>query len=482
LYVIPAKPRDDENHGVVPVMPHRFDPTILREYDIRGIVGTTLFAADAYALGRVFAQILAEAGGRRAAVGYDGRLTSPELEAALVSGLAEGGADVVRIGRGPTPMLYYAAATPGAYGGVDGGIMVTGSHNPPDHNGFKIVLGGKPFFGEAIQVLGQKALALGTPAGARGRVSEHSVFDEYVERLARDYDGTRGLSVAWDCGNGATGEVVVSVVRKLPGRHILLNETIDGTFPAHHPDPTVPENLVQLQAAVKAEGCDLGIAFDGDGDRIGVIDARGRILWGDQILIVLARDVLSRNPGAPILADVKASQVLFDEIARAGGTPVMTATGHSKIKARLAETGAPLAGEMSGHVFFAERYYGFDDAVYVAVRLLGVLARAKQSLAEMLDELPAVFNTPELRLPCDDAGKFAIVEELRDRLRRRGAEINDTDGVRVRTPDGWWLLRASNTQAVIVARAESTSEAGLERLKQQLAAELAPSGLALPEY
>jgi phosphomannomutase len=463
-------------------MPHRFDPTILREYDIRGIVGTTLFPADAHALGRLFAQVLAEAGGRRAAVGYDGRLTSPELEAALVEGLAEGGADVVRIGRGPTPMLYYAAATPGDYGGVDGGIMVTGSHNPPDHNGFKLVLGGKPFFGDAIQRLGQMALALGPPEAARGRVEERSVFDDYVERIARDYDGKRGLAVAWDCGNGATGEVVASLVPRLPGRHILINETIDGTFPAHHPDPTVPENLVQLQQAVAADRVDLGIAFDGDGDRIGVVDAKGRILWGDQLLIVLARDVLSRHPGAPIIADVKASQVLFDEIARAGGKPVMSQTGHSLIKARMAETGAPLAGEMSGHIFFAERYYGFDDAVYVAVRLLGVLARAGESLADMLDKLPPVFNTPELRLPCEEARKFAVVEEVRERLRRRGAEIIDIDGVRVRTAEGWWLLRASNTQAVIVARAESTSKAGLDRLKEQLAAELAPSGLALPEY
>ncbi|HVB17071.1 MAG TPA: phosphomannomutase/phosphoglucomutase [Stellaceae bacterium] len=457
-------------------MPHRFDPTILREYDIRGIVGTTLFAADAHALGRLFAQRLAEAGGRRAAVGYDGMLTSPELEAALVDGLAAGGADVVRIGRGPTPMLYYAAATLK----VDGGIMVTGSHNPPDHNGFKIVLGGKPFFGAAIQELGPKALALGPPETARGRVERHSVFDDYVERLARDYDGRRGLSVAWDCGNGATGEVVARLVADLPGHHILLNQTIDGSFPAHHPDPTVPENLVQLQQAVADKRCDLGIAFDGDGDRIGVVDAKGRILWGDQLLIVLARDVLSRHPGASILADVKASQVLFDEIARAGGNPVMAPTGHSIIKSKLAETGAPLAGEMSGHIFFAERYYGFDDAIYVAVRLLGVLGRAAESLADMLDQLPPVFNTPELRLPCEEARKFSIVEDLRDRLRRRGADMVDIDGVRVSTADGWWLLRASNTQAVIVARAESKSEAGLERLRQQLAAELAPSGLTLP--
>src|SRR5258707_1891411 len=298
-------------------MPHRFDPSILREYDIRGVVGKTLFAADAHALGRAFAITVAQAGGKKVAVGYDGRLTSPELEAALVDGLAEGGVDVVRTGRGPTPMLYFAAATLG----VDGGIMVTGSQNPPDHNGFKIVLGGKPFFGEAIQKLGQMALALGPTGATRGRVEEHSVFDDYVERLARDYDGTRPLTVAWDCGNGATGEVVTRLVERLPGRHILLNQTIDGTFPAHHPDPTVPENLVQLQQAVKAERCDLGIAFDGDGDRIGVVDAKGRILWGDQLLIVLARDVLTRHPGAPILADVKASQVLFDEIARAGGAP-----------------------------------------------------------------------------------------------------------------------------------------------------------------
>jgi phosphomannomutase len=458
-------------------MPHRFDPTILREYDIRGVVGQSLFPADAQALGRVFGQTLAETGGRRVAVGYDGRLTSPELEAALVEGLAETGIDVVRIGRGPTPMLYFAAATLG----VDGGMMVTGSHNPPDHNGFKMVLGGKAFFGDAIQKLGAMAAALGSPAGSRGRIEEHSVFADYVFRLAQDYGASRGLKVAWDCGNGATGEVVTALVPKLPGTHVLLNETIDGTFPAHHPDPTVPENLMQLQQAVAAEGCNLGIGFDGDGDRIGVVDAKGRILWGDQLLLILARDVLSRNPGAPILADVKSSQVLFDEIARAGGQPVMMETGHSLIKARLAATGAPLAGEMSGHIFFAERYYGFDDAIYVAVRLLDILARAEQSLADMLDGLPPAFNTPELRLDCDEARKFAVVQEVKERLKRQGADVVDIDGVRVRTEDGWWLMRASNTQAVVVVRAESSSPEGLERLKRQLAAELGPSGLTLPQ-
>ena len=457
-------------------MGHRFDPTILREYDIRGIVGETLSNADARAIWRAYAVMLADAGGHRLAVGYDGRLTSPELEAALVDGLAIGGADIVRIGLGPTPMLYYAAATLG----VDGGIMVTGSHNPPDHNGFKFVLQGKPFYGAAIQRLGKVALELGASRSARGRIAEHEVRGDYVARLARDYNGSNPLTVAWDVGNGATGEVVQELTARLPGKHILLNETIDGTFPAHHPDPTIPENLVQLQQAVAREHCHLGIAFDGDGDRIGVVDGRGRILWGDQLMVVLARDVLARRPGAPIIADVKASQVLFDEIARMGGRPVIAATGHSLIKAKLAETGAPLAGEMSGHIFFADGYYGFDDAVYVAVRLLGVLSRSQESLAEIGDRLPAVVNTPELRFPCDEARKFEVVQEVRERLHKAGAEMTDIDGVRVRTADGWWLLRASNTQAVLVARAESTTEDGLARLKEVLAAELAASGVALP--
>ncbi|HEY3911221.1 MAG TPA: phosphomannomutase/phosphoglucomutase [Stellaceae bacterium] len=458
-------------------MPHRFDPTILREYDIRGIVGETLSAADARAVGRAFAQTLAAAGGRRVAIGYDGRLTSPELEAALVDGVASEGVRVVRIGLGPTPMLYYAAATLG----VDGGIMVTGSHNPSDYNGFKFVAGGKPFYGAAIQALGATALQLGPPSAQRGSIEDHAIRDEYVERLARDHHAGRPLNVAWDPGNGATGEVVQRLTAQLPGRHVLLNAAIDGNFPAHHPDPTVAENLAQLREAVAREHCDLGIAFDGDGDRIGVVDARGDIWWGDQLMIVLAREVLERHPGAPILADVKASQVLFDEIARMGGRPVMTATGHSPIKAKLAELRAPLAGEMSGHIFFADGYYGFDDAVYVAVRLLSVLGRSAESLAELRDRLPVVVNTPELRFPCAEARKFEVVREVRDRLAAAAAEMTDIDGVRVRTADGWWLLRASNTQDVLVARAESTNAAGLARLKSELSQQLAGSGIALPD-
>jgi phosphomannomutase len=456
---------------------HEFNRTILREYDIRGVVGETLSDADAHAIGRSFAAILAETGGRRVAVGRDGRLSSPSLEAALVDGLAGSGIDVVRIGLGPTPMLYYAVNTLT----VDGGIMVTGSHNPADYNGFKMMLGKKSFFGADIQRLGQIAAAGRFPVGA-GLVEERAVQDAYVERILHDYDGERPLHVAWDAGNGATGDVLKKLVAKLPGKHVLLNETIDGHFPAHHPDPTEPKNLVELQAAVAREGCDIGIAFDGDGDRIGVVDGQGRILWGDQFMVLLAADVIATRPGATIIADVKASQVFFDEVARLGGMPLMWRTGHSLIKTKMAEIGAPLAGEMSGHIFYADRYYGYDDALYAAVRLLGILGRTADSLATLRDRLPQVVNTPELRFACADTRKFAVIDEVRARLRQAGAAVSDIDGVRVKTADGWWLLRASNTQDVLVARAEASDEAGLARLKGLLADELRASGIAPPEF
>jgi phosphomannomutase len=273
---------------------------------------------------------------------------------------------------------------------------------------------------------------------------------------------------------------MVALTGRLPGRHLLLNEQIDGTFPAHHPDPTVPKNLEQLQQAVAREHAEIGIAFDGDGDRIGVVDGRGRILWGDQLLILLGREVLARRPGAIIIADVKASQVLFDEIARAGGKPLMWRTGHSLIKSKMAETGAPLAGEMSGHIFFADGYYGFDDALYASVRLLSILASSRRTLADLRDGLPDVVNTPELRFPCEETRKFAVIAEVKDRLRRAGADLSDIDGVRVRTADGWWLLRASNTQDVLVARCEAKDSAGLNRLKAALGAQLTASGIEAP--
>jgi phosphomannomutase len=454
---------------------HHFDPTILREYDIRGRIGNTLGPDDARAIGRAFAAMLREKGGRSVAVGYDGRLSSPQLEAALIEGLAGSGVDVVRVGLGPTPMLYFAASTLG----VDGGIMITGSHNPPDYNGFKMMIGRKSVFGAEIQKLGRIAAAGAFPSG-QGEVTEKRVLDGYVARLLQDYDGERPLHVAWDAGNGATGAALEKLVAKLPGRHEVINSKIDGTFPAHHPDPTEAKNLRQLQDLVAAKKCDLGIAFDGDGDRIGVVDGEGRILWGDQLMVILGGDVIARQPGAMIIADVKASQVLFDEVKRMGGEPLMWRTGHSLIKAKMAETGAPLAGEMSGHIFFADRYYGYDDAMYAAVRLLAILARSGESIARMRDRLPAVVNTPELRFPCPEERKFKVVDEVKARLKAAGAEVNDIDGVRVRSGDGWWLLRASNTQDVLVARAEAQSEAGLAKLKAQLADQLRQSGIEPP--
>jgi phosphomannomutase len=455
---------------------HSFHPSILREYDIRGIVGETLFAADAEAIGRAFGTVVGGRGGKVVCVGCDGRLSSPDLEAALVRGLASTGLEVRRIGRGPTPMLYFAAYREKA----DGGIMVTGSHNPPSHNGFKMVLGGKPFFADQIRELGRLSAAGEVIAAAGGKVVDLPIASDYVRRLLADYDGGRALTVVWDAGNGATGDVMTALTQGLPGRHILLNAIIDGTFPAHHPDPTEPENLEQLIEAVAHHQADLGIAFDGDGDRIGVVDAKGRILWGDQMMMLLSEQVLKARPGATIIADVKASESLFQHIADLGGQPLMARTGHSLIKTRMAETGSPLAGEMSGHLFFADRYYGYDDALYAAVRFLGMVAGWQGvSLAERYDRLPHLFNTPEIRIACPDERKFAAIAEVKARLSGSGAKVSDVDGVRVSTEDGWWLLRASNTQAVLVARCEASSPDGLDRLKTILKDQLDQVGLTL---
>lgn len=459
---------------------HNFHPTMLREYDIRGIVGETLNPEDAFAIGRCFGSIIVRAEGKKVAVGYDGRLSSPDLEPQLVAGLRACGLEVLRIGLVATPMLYYAAYALG----TDGAIMVTGSHNPPNYNGFKMMLGKKPFFGAQIQEIGRMA-AEGdvVPPSTEGSDRSVDIAEDYAARVMRDYDGgDRKLKVVWDPGNGAASDMTKVLAARLPGEHFVINGMVDGTFPNHHPDPTVPKNLEQLIEEVARQGADLGIAFDGDGDRIGVVDNEGHILFGDQLMIVLARDVLKAKPGAIIIADVKASQVLFDEIAKAGGKPLMWKTGHSLIKSKMAETGAPLAGEMSGHIFFADKWYGFDDALYSAVRLLGIVARMDRPLSAVRAALPQVINTPELRFDCPEDRKFKVVQEVKDRLAAEGAKVQDVDGVRVLTDDGWWLLRASNTQAVLVARAEATSEAGLERLKAHLSAQLQKSGLAAPDF
>jgi phosphomannomutase len=461
-------------------MPHTFNPTIIREYDIRGTVNENLTIADATALGRAFGTMVSRAGGNHIMVGYDGRTHSPDFEAVLVEGLISAGMKVSRIGLGPTPMLYFAVY----HANAAAGIMVTGSHNPSDQNGFKMLMakhlkGGGPVYGEAIKALASLA-AKGDYVKGTGSSQKMDVRSTYVQRMMRDSKNTRDLKVVWDCGNGAGGDIVRSLTTYLKGKHILLFPEIDGRFPNHHPDPTVPANLKHLIEAVKANKADFGVAFDGDADRIGAVDGNGRIVAGDQLLAIYSSEVLKTHPGATIIADVKASQILFDYVAKLGGKPLMWKTGHSLIKAKMTETKSPLAGEMSGHVFFADMYYGYDDAIYAAMRLLNIIGTSGKSLADWRDSLPQTISTPELRFPIDEARKFKVVEEIKGRLKKAKAKVNDTDGVRVQTEDGWWLLRASNTQAVLVARAEATSDSGLARLKGQLADQLDSCGLTIP--
>ena len=452
-------------------MSHRFHPTTLREYDIRGIYGETLGQADGYGVGRTFGTLLRRAGGTRVAVGRDGRESSPALEEQLLRGLTESGVDVVRIGIGPTPMLYWAEAELG----VDGGIQITGSHNPGNYNGFKMVLEHAAFFGAQIQELGRMAETADWEEG-KGSVSDEEVIDRYVDRLVQDFDGD-AYRIGWDAGNGSGGEVVEKLIKKLPGEHFTLFTEINGTFPNHHPDPTVEANLEDLKRLVRDNNLDFGVAFDGDADRIGAVDGLGRVIWGDQLLGILAEQVLQDVPGATIIGDVKASQALYDRIAELGGEPLMWKTGHSLIKSKMKETGAPLAGEMSGHIFFGHQYYGFDDGIYSAVRLIRAVTRLGGSLTALRDAMPQMVNTPELRFQVDESRKFAVIDEILARLETSGATVNRTDGARVNTEDGWWLLRASNTQDVLVARAEAKDEAGLARLVAQIDEQLAASGL-----
>ncbi|HET8612490.1 MAG TPA: phosphomannomutase/phosphoglucomutase [Sphingomonas sp.] len=444
-------------------------PGLLRAYDLRGRVGVELTEADAEALGRRYATALLRRGGRRVAVGYDGRLSSPMLETALVEGLIAGGAEALRIGRGPTGMLYFAVHAQG----LDGGIMVTGSHNPPDQNGFKLLLGREPVHGEALAAL-VRGEAEDAPGG---RAESLPVEDAYVARLLAAAEGAPPLRIGWDPGNGATGEIVRRLADALPGEHKLIHDSIDGLFPAHHPDPSVPDNLADLQTLVRTERLDLGIAFDGDGDRIGVVDGTGAIVWADQLLLFLARDALRDHPGASIVGDVKSSRMLFDGIAEAGGRPLLSPSGYVRVREAMIAADAPLAGEMSGHIFYADRWYGTDDALHVAMRLLAAIGRSGGSLADFRAALPESFATPELRMPCPDEAKAPILAAVADRLEREGAAIDRTDGLRVATPDGWWLLRGSGTEPKLTARIEAWSPDALVTLRDDLAARLAEAGL-----
>ncbi|MEQ1724819.1 MAG: phosphomannomutase/phosphoglucomutase [Sphingopyxis sp.] len=450
---------------------HHFHPTMLREYDIRGIVGDTLHAADAYAIGRSFGTLIRRAGGSRVALGYDGRLSSPMLAEALSAGLMASGCTVLGIGQAATPMLYFATHHLSA----DGGIEITGSHNPPDHNGFKFVANGAPFYGQQIQQLGRLAAAGDWDSG-EGAAQKVDVFDAYIDRLVEGFAGS-SVRVGWDAGNGAAGPAVEALVKRLPGEHFTLFTAVDGHFPNHHPDPTEEKNLVDLRALVADKKLDFGLAFDGDGDRIGAIDGEGRIIWGDQLLQIFSEMVLKEVPGGTIIADVKASKALFDRVAALGGKPLMWKTGHSLIKAKMKEVGSPLAGEMSGHIFFAHGYYGFDDALFAAVKLIEAPTLLGRTVTQLRGAMAPMVNTPELRFQVDESRKFAVIDEVLARLAAGGVTVDRTDGARVTTATGWWLLRASNTQDVLVARAEASDAEGLAALVAEIDRQLMLSGI-----
>lgn len=434
---------------------------IFREYDIRGIVGEHLTDETVAVLGKSLGTFFNQNGAKRIAIGYDARESSPRFCELLTKGFNETGCDAVLIGRVPTPVLYHTVFTRN----VDGGVMITGSHNPPDHNGFKICLGKSTLFGSQIQEIKQIALA-GEFSKGTGTIETIEVLADYeADILSKISLGTRKLKAVVDGGNGMGGVTGVPVYEKLGVELVKLFTEPDSNFPNHHPDPTVTENLQDCIAAVKESGADLGIAWDGDGDRIGVIDENGRIIWGDELMVLLSREILKENAGATIIAEVKCSQNLFDDIARHGGKPIMWKAGHSIIKAKMKETNAALAGEMSGHIFFADRFYGFDDATYAGARVLEILSRTDKKLSELLSDLPETFSTPELRVDCTDEQKFDVVAKIAEEFAKTN-EVITIDGARILFENGWGLVRASNTQAILVLRFEADSEENLAKIRE----------------
>ena len=451
---------------------------IFREYDIRGIVGEQLTDETVAILGRAIGTFFSQNSAKRIALGFDARESSPRFCELLTKGLNETGCDAVLIGMVPTPVLYHTVFTKP----VDGGVMITGSHNPPDHNGFKICLGKQTLYGSQIQeirrlALGAETRPLGSVSGVpsqdtlpNARVSARStdsreIIDDYVaDVVSRIQMGPRKLKAVADAGNGMGGLTAVPIYEALGVELIQLYTEPDSSFPNHHPDPTVTENLLDCVEAVTAYNADIGIAFDGDGDRIGVVDENGRIIWGDELMVLLSRSILARRPGATIIAEVKCSQNLFDDIARHGGKPLMWKAGHSLIKAKMKETGAALAGEMSGHIFFADRFYGFDDATYAGARVLEILSNTDQKLSELLADLPKTFSTPELRVDCPDERKFIVVARIAEYFSAAN-EVITIDGARILFEHGWGLVRASNTQAILVLRFEADSEEHLRQIR-----------------
>ena len=459
--------------------PHSFHPTILRAYDIRGVYQENLFEKDAYYIGLSFGTIVKKSQGKKVVLGYDGRLSSPSLAKEVEAGLLSSGVDVINIGLGPTPMLYFAAH----HLKCDAGIMVTGSHNPKNYNGFKLTLNNKSFYGDDIQKLGQLSES-GLFSSGTGHSYQSNVENAYIQRLLQEdlKNQERPLNIVWDAGNGATGNIVKALIEKLPGQHIVINSHIDGTFPNHHPDPTIPENLEQLKTLVLEKSFDLGIGFDGDGDRIGLITKAGKFVPGDHLLLILALNLLHEIPKSKIVADVKMSQSFYDTVRQKGGKPIMWCSGHALVRTKMFLEKAPLAGEMSGHIFFGDRYYGFDDAIYAALRVIRTLNMEGQTFDDLMLNIPATYSTPEIRFQCPEDKKFTVVEKIKKLLleNKYKGHIFDLDGVRFTSTNGWWLLRASNTQDVLVVRCEANTKENLVKLIDEVSLILKTIGISPP--
>ena len=439
-----------------------FKPTIFREYDIRGAADVELLDPDVEQLGRAFGTYLQRHQGKRISLGRDTRLSSPRLRDALMRGLKASGCDVIDIGVVPTPVLYYSVF----HLKTDGAVMITGSHNPSEFNGFKTVCGASTIHGAAIQEI-RRMIDSGDLIAGDGTESTADVVTPYVAEVSAQFHFPRRIRVVFDAGNGTGGPVMHRILENLNVDATEMFFEMDGRFPNHHPDPTVPENLQALVDKVRESKADLGIAFDGDTDRIGAVDDRGTIVWGDQLMIIYGREILTRKPGATFIGEVKCSQLMYDDLKTRGGNPIMWKTGHSLIKAKMKDTHAELAGEMSGHIFFADRWYGFDDALYSACRLMEIVANSGQPLSHQLADLPSTVVTPEIRFDCPDELKFAVVSEAIAVLRARH-QTEDVDGVRVLFPHGWGLVRASNTQPVLVMRFEATTPELLQEYRSEI--------------
>lgn len=446
------------------------DPKIFRQYDIRGVWERDLSRLAVEKIGRAFASYLKERLGKqnpRITIGGDARLSSPVIFEVLAGALTSSGVDVVDLGMCPTPVQYFSIFHLKA----DGGVMITGSHNPPEFNGMKLSLGEETLYGQYIQEI-RKLVEAGASSEGKGSVEKYNIIPKYIEHLKAGFGRLDGIKAVLDCGNGTAGLAAPALIGGLGAEVVELFCEPDGSFPNHHPDPVVPENLKDLISAVRKEKAHLGIGFDGDSDRIGVVDEEGGIVWGDSLMIIFSRDILSKNPGASVIGEVKCSQTLYDDIASKGGRPVMWKTGHSLIKKKMKETGALLAGEMSGHIFFADRYFGYDDAIYAALRLLEILAAkgAPHSVKKLLEDVPPVVSTPEIRFETPDEVKFLIVEKVKESF--RDYPVIDIDGVRVMFPEGWGLIRASNTQPALVMRFEAKDEESLKKIRGFVEGEL----------